>query len=283
MTVTLTPRPRVACGMTKLGTTCAFLKNGACSKTMMNVLDNEFGQPMPTEERASLPLAGGLMQGYQCGMIWGATLAAGAKAYEMYGPGARAEEAAMRAARRIVESFRDLNGETDCLDITDTDPRNGWQVFYNFFVKGGTVRCIKRAVDYAPVAFRAIQEGLSERDDASRCHPESCAAKLARRMGASEKHAVMAAGLAGGIGFSGGACGALGAAIWLSGMQGGEDRTEAIMDRFLKATDYEVECEKILGRKFEGVEDHAFHLATGGCEKVLEALAEEGGNDEDPR
>jgi hypothetical protein len=269
--------------MTKLGTTCAFLKNGACSKTMMNVLDKEFDNPMPTEEHASFPLAGGLMQGYQCGMIWGATLAAGAEAYRTYGPGARAEEAAMRAARRIVASFRALNGKTDCLDITDTDPRNGWQVFYNFFVKGGTVRCIKRAVDYAPVAFRAIQEGLADADSESPCHPESCAAKLARRMGASERHAVMAAGLAGGIGFSGGACGALGAAMWLLGMRGREDRIEEVMDRFLKATDYEVECERVVGRKFESVQDHAFHLATGGCEAVLEALAAEGGNDEDPR
>ena len=47
---------------------------------------------MPLEEHAAAPLAGGIMQhGYQCGMIWGAALAAGAQAYRLYGAGAQAE------------------------------------------------------------------------------------------------------------------------------------------------------------------------------------------------
>ena len=77
--------------------------------------------------------------------------------------------------------------------------------------------------------------------------PVSCAALLARKMGADDRHAVMAAGLAGGIGLSGGACGALGAAIWLIEMarvtEGGgnvefnsPEATEAI-DRFVQSTD----------------------------------------------
>lgn len=283
MQATMTEKPRVACGMSKLGTTCAFLKNGACSKTMMNVLDNEFDHRMAAEEQATFPLAGGLMQGYQCGMLWGATLSAGAQAYRVYGPTPKAELVAMEAARRIVEAFRARNGHIDCMELTETDPRDKWQVFWHFFVKGGTVRCVKRAADYAPVAYREIQTALNEEPDDGHCDPASCAASLARRMGASEKHAVMAAGLAGGIGFSGGACGALGAAIWLSGMRDGEDRTEELMERFLKASDYEVECSRIVGRKFESIEDHGEYVAAGGCEAILEALAEEGGDNEDPR
>ena len=42
-------------------------------------------------------------------------------------------------------------------------------------------------------------------------------------MGVSEMHTVMAAGLAGGIGLSGGACGALGAAIWINGMNDSQE------------------------------------------------------------
>ena len=74
----------------------------------------------------------------------------------------------------------------------------------------------------------------------------------------------MAAGLAGGIGLSGGACGALGAAIWLIEMarvtEGGgnvefnsPEATEAI-DRFVQSTDCEFECAKIAGRKFVDVQ-----------------------------
>ena len=59
----------------KLKTVCAFFKNGSCSKTLMNVLDRQFDHPMELEEHATHPLAGGLMQGYQCGMLWGAALA----------------------------------------------------------------------------------------------------------------------------------------------------------------------------------------------------------------
>ena len=113
--------------------------------------------------------------------------------------------------------------------------------------------------------------------------PVSCAALLAQKMGASDLHAVMAAGLAGGIGLSGGACGALGAAIWILEMNRVKDgtgkvefnspeATEAI-DRFLQSSDGEFECAKIVGRKFEDVADHAGYLRAGGCSKIIEALA----------
>jgi hypothetical protein len=113
--------------------------------------------------------------------------------------------------------------------------------------------------------------------------PVSCAALLAQKMGASDLHAVMAAGLAGGIGLSGGACGALGAAIWLLEMdrvQSGTGKveynspeaTEAI-DRFVQSTDGEFECAKIVGRRFENVADHAGYLRDGGCARIIEALA----------
>jgi len=53
----------------------------------LRVLNNAFDHSLETEENAAMPLAGGIMQyGYQCGMIWGATLAAGAQAYRLLGP-----------------------------------------------------------------------------------------------------------------------------------------------------------------------------------------------------
>jgi hypothetical protein len=108
---------------------------------------------------------------------------------------------------------------------------------------------------------------------------------LAQKMGASDLHTVMAAGLAGGIGLSGGACGALGAAIWIDGMNNNNKEgdkeadftnnpiAQAAIDRYLESADYEFECSKIVGRKFEDVADHAAYLRAGGCSKIIEALA----------
>jgi hypothetical protein len=101
-------------------------------------------------------------------------------------------------------------------------------------------------------------------------------------MGASDLHTVMASGLAGGIGLSGGGCGALGATIWLLGVnslkEGGKidyrsPRALEVIDKFIKSTDFKFECSEIVGRRFESVGDHASHLRAGGCSKVLEVLA----------
>jgi hypothetical protein len=222
------------------------------------------------------------MQGYQCGMLWGATLAAGAQAYRLYGSDPRAVTKAMIAARGLVESFRAQNNHINCLEITETDPRNKWQVFWNFFVKGGTFRCMARAADYAPEAFSEIDTALSGKHNEEPCHPASCAAILAKKMGTSDRHAVMASGFAGGIGLSGGACGALGAAIWIIGMNGRKEglankvidsRISDTIDSFLKSAGYEFECSEIVGHRFDDIGDHAGFLQQGGCSEIIEALA----------
>jgi hypothetical protein len=101
-------------------------------------------------------------------------------------------------------------------------------------------------------------------------------------MGESDLHTVMASGLAGGIGLCGGACGALGAAIWLFGMNRAAERggkvaykdpgALVIIDRFMKHTDFEFECSKIVGRNFEGIDDHAEYLGGGGCSEIIGLL-----------
>lgn len=270
--------------VTKLRTLGTFLRRGACSTTLMTVLDRSYGHPMELEERAADPLAGGLMQGYQCGMIWGSALAAGAQAHRLHGPGPQAEAAAMNAAEEIVGSFRACHKHVDCLDITNADPQSKWQLVKYFLLKGGTISCARRIFRYAPEAHRKINEALAEERPETGCNSASCAAKLARKMGASDLHVTMASGFAGGIGLSGGACGALGAAIWITGMQGrdaGESnkvinaRIEKLMERFGQASDYEFECSEIVGRKFESMDDHADHVREGGCSAIVDALAAE--------
>ncbi len=77
-----------------------------------------------------------MQHGYQCGMIWGATLAAGAEAFRRYGPGPKAEAAAIEAAQRVVESFRTRHNEINCLEITDLDNTSStWKQINYFLIK----------------------------------------------------------------------------------------------------------------------------------------------------
>lgn len=269
-------------GRSRFSTKCAFFKNGTCSKTLFTVLNREFTAPMEVEEQATHPLAGGLMQGYQCGMLWGASLAAGAQAHRLYGATPQAEAKTIAAAQSLRDSFRSQNDHINCLEITDTDPNDNWQVLWYFLFKGGSIRCASRAADFAPKAFHDINRVLQEDHGQTTCNPVSCATKLAKKMGASDKHATMAAGLAGGIGLSGGACGALGAAIWLIGIEGinagaknkvQQEKISQVTEAFLKTSSYEYECSEIVGRKFDDIDDHASHVHSGGCAEIIDALA----------
>jgi len=112
----------------------------------MSVVDRSFDHPLKLEERASAPLAGGIMlHGYQCGMLWGATLAAGAQAYQSLGPSPQAETRAITAAQRLVESFRaQTDQEINCLEITDLNlqAENQAGSAIKFLVKGGPILCL---------------------------------------------------------------------------------------------------------------------------------------------
>ncbi len=241
-------------------------------------MNRALGHPSKPVEHAAGPLAGGIVRnGYQCGMVWGSALAAGEEACRRFGPGSRAEAAAIMAAQGIVETFRARNGAVDCFDLTDTDLDSKHQV-WKFVLSGKPIGCFRMAARYAPVAFAAIRAALDSAPADPPAAPVSCSALMARRLGASDQHAVTAAGLAGGIGLSGGACGALGAAVWLDGLGGGVDfkalegRATRVVDRFLKASGYRFECSEIVGRRFVDLADHAAHLRGGGCAEVLEGL-----------
>lgn len=259
----------------------------------MSVVDDSFDHSMKPEEGAVMPLAGGFMgYGYQCGMLWGATLAAGAQAYQLFGAGSKAETEAVIAAQRLVEAFRDRNKYINCADITEMNwkeasKRQMRSQVFKYLLKGGPIACFSMSASYARIAFDEINLTLSEKHNEAPLSPASCATMLAKKMGASDLHAVMVAGLAGGIGLSGSACGALGAAIWISGMNSSKEVDEktntgnffndpialAVIEKYLECADFEFECSKIAGRMFENVADHAAYLRAGGCAKIIEALA----------
>jgi hypothetical protein len=255
----------------------------------MSVVDGSMGAPMSLEERASMPLAGGLLQnGYQCGLLWGAALTAGAQAYRRSGSSPQAESQAILTTQRLVEAFLTRKKSINCRQITGIEwkqpsqRRLQWQLFM-YFIKGGAAGCFRLAARYAQLAFDEVNAAYPEKHIELPDHPVSCAAMLARKMGASDLHAVMAAGLAGGIGVSGGACGALGTAVWIiamkSGLQSYQDfvntppQIQKVLDAFIKSSGSEFECSKIVGRKFENVADHAAYLRAGGCSEILGSLA----------
>jgi hypothetical protein len=103
-------------------------------------------------------------------------------------------------------------------------------------------------------------------------------------MGASEEEMVMVAGFAGGLGLSGNACGALGAAIWLNtlawcrknpGQSGySNPKAEEILNTFLSATDSEILCRNLAGLRFNSIADHTEYINNGGCEKLMGILAQ---------
>ena len=120
-----TKKPQATGGITKFKAVCAFVRCGTCSKTLMSLIDRQYGQELKPEEQATDPLAGGMMQGYQCGMLWGAALAAGAQAYQVHGPGPQAEVEAINASHQLVESFRARNKQCRLHRII---LKPGWQI-----------------------------------------------------------------------------------------------------------------------------------------------------------
>lgn len=285
----------------------ALLKTGYCSRTLLQTIDRAYENPLIDEERASVPLCAGIMgNGYQCGMVWGSALAAGARACQVLGPGPRAQTGAIRAAQGIVESFRTQNKTIECAEIAGIDLLSASAIqTVAYILRGGPIRCFRMAAGYPSVAFDQIEATISAENGEARrpevdgapiapgerdagggevpAAPVGCAALLAQRMGASEMHTVMAAGLAGGIGLSGSACGALGTAVWLACLESLEEGARkipykpsqgvALVERFLGCRGGEFRCSKIVGRAFESVDDHADFIRGGGCREIIEALA----------
>ncbi len=255
----------------------------------MSVVDSSFDHPLKLEEGAVAPLAGGILgNGYQCGMLWGAVLAGGAQVYQLYEAGAQAETRAVLVAQRLVEVFKRRNKNINCSEITDmhwkgNSGRDLAAQALKFILKGGPIACFSMSASYARLAFDEMNNTAHQEQLEVPPQPVSCAALLAKQMGASDLHSVMAAGFAGGIGLSGGGCGALGAAIWLIGMdylkQSGKKPgldnpvASAAVERYLEASDYEFECARVVGRKFENISDHAKYIQDGGCAKIITALA----------
>lgn len=260
-----------------------FFKKGTCSRTFFYILDREFGRPLENEERAADPLAGGILQqGYQCGMLWGAALAVGAESWRRCGDRGRATAMAVKATRHIMGSFVDRAKSADCLDITRCN-FSSKSSMAKYLLTGKFWSCFKLAEKWAPEAIRSAREGLALAQDDLPEQALNCAAETVGKMGGGDQEMVLVAGFAGGLGLSGGGCGALSAAIWMTVLTEvrkenwkpafSDPRLDRILKAFYEASDYEMECAKITGRRFKTLGEHAEFIRNGGCDKLIRALA----------
>jgi hypothetical protein len=260
-----------------------FLKKGTCSRTLFFILDREFGHPRDDEERAAELLAGGIVQqGYQCGLLWGAVFAVGAESFRRRPDRDRAIGTAIEAARHISASFVARAGSPDCYDITNCEWANKLSIA-KYMLTGKFLSCFKLADAWAPEAIRAAEEGLALDPSDLPARPLSCASEVVRLSGGSDAEMVTVAGLAGGIGLSGGGCGALAAAVWMNALSRIRDKTyktsmsdpvaERILRTFFEAAGSELDCRVIAGRSFPTVADHTEFIGAGGCGSLIQALA----------
>lgn len=268
----------------KLKTKRVFLKLGTCSRTFFYILNREFGHPKEMEEHAIDPLAGGILQqGYQCGMLWGASMAVGAESFRRSNNPDQAVGIAIKATQHIMESFVNRAKSIECQDITETDFSNKWS-FAKYFFTGKFLSCFKLAEKWAPEAIKAATEGLSLEQADLLQQPISCASEVVKKMGASDEEMVMVAGFAGGLGLSSNGCGVLSAAIWKTILElvrkenwkssFSDPVTENILKKFYEVTNYEMECHKICGKRFKTIDEHTEFIRNGGCDKLINVLAD---------
>lgn len=214
-------------------------------------------------------------------MLWGSSLGVGAEAFRRYENRDKATGVAIKATQHILESFRKRTKTIECYDITNCDWTSKLSMA-KYFITGKFLLCFTLAEEWAPEAIDAAEEGLAkEWDLPNECI--SCASEVAKKMGASDEEMVMVAGFAGGLGLSGNACGALCAAIWMKNLERCRQNektsykdpdSDENLEKFYAATDNEIRCEKIIGKTFKNAEDHTEYIKNGGCNKLINVLAQ---------
>ena len=254
-----------------------------CTGAVYSVVNKNFGQRDSEVEKATGPLCGGILQeGHQCGMLWGAALAAGAEANRRMKDTNAATSLAISTAHDLVDSFTQRTSRVNCRDISRCNQKSMLGQI-KFFITGKPLNCARLIGRWAPEAVDTADKSLAIKPASSDTPVVSCASIVAEKIGAGKEKAMMLAGFAGGIGLSGNACGALGAAVYLKAekwfRENPDDRrfivpgSEEIMRDFMFENKGEVRCSKICGKTFNTPEEHSDYIQNGGCSKLIDLLA----------
>lgn len=264
-----------------------FKEKGTCSRTFAFLLNNEFGNVQEEYERATDPLAGGIMRkGKQCGMLWGSALAIGAESYKRAKDFDKASQLAIKATKKMMESFVKRTHTVNCRDITNCNMDSFFgltKYMIKVTLQGmNNSKCFNLAQDWAPEAIDAAKKGLNQKISLGKS-TINCASLVAKKLGASEEEMVMVSGFAGGMGLSGNGCGALAATIWMNSLAWikdnlgksafGNPKAKATLKRFLNETDSEILCCNICRQDFDSVEEHSEFIELGGCKKLIDILS----------
>lgn len=266
-----------------------FKEKGTCSNTFAYLLNREFGNNKFLEERATDPLAGGLMQkGHQCGMLWGASLAVGAEAYRRSQNSDEPIRLAIIATQKLLESFSKRTNTINCRDITHSNLDSFFgltKYMIKTMLQGmNNSTCFNLAENWLPEAIQSAKEGLSQESIVSKTQKTiSCATEVAKKMGATNEEQIIVAGFAGGLGLSGNACGALSTAIWLNSLKWVKKNPDksafknknakATLKAFNTETNSEMLCQSICQQQFKSIGEHTQFIKNGGCSKLIETLA----------
>ena len=188
---------------------------------------------------------------------------------------------AIKATQNIMKSFTNRTDTTECSEITNCNFSSKLSLAKYFFT-GKFLSCFDLAEKWAP---EAIESARAELDKSNNLHNRclSCASEVAIKMGASEEENSAVAGFAGGLGLSGGACGALAAVIWMKIVERcrNNDKTsykdpksEEILENFYKETNYEILCKNIAEKSFNSLDEHTEYIENGGCRNLINKLSQ---------
>lgn len=260
-----------------------FLTKGTCSQVFIHIINRELGNQAEIEFKAAEFFSGGInQQGYQCGMLWGSSMAVAIEAYKRNKNLSEIIPQIVNTTRMLIDSFISESQSPDCVDITDTDfTKKG--AIAKYFIRGKIFTCFGLADRWTAKAISTAKSGLDIKSNNTATPQSICTVLLAEKMGADDSQKALVAGFCGGLGLSGNACGALSAAILLKMMKLIKEENiktvynhpvvRDMIEQFIKVTDYRFLCSEICGQKFESLEQHSNYINSGGCSELIDLVA----------
>jgi C_GCAxxG_C_C family probable redox protein len=272
----------------------------SCSEASMTAQLREFGLEDVVYEQASHAFYGGFMYlGHACGILTGAVLAAGLAAKTRFDGEERQAAAALFAAIQLAEAYGELTGSVNCREITGVDLA-GVNGRLRYIREGTGQVCGRFYMNWSDQAHELLEQAFA--DFEAHDPPPACAncavmtlKKVAAAVGMKEEDAVLAAGLAGGVGLRGNVCGALAAGVYalsvahyrerkerdsqmraiFQGMTGSSFRGPAMQLKQAFNGRFGSElCRQIVQRPFPDIEAYSAFIEQGGCRDVVAFVAE---------
>ena len=273
----------------------------SCSEAAMTTQLRSFGVEESAYEQAIHAFSGGFLHsGRACGLLSGSALAAGVLARTRFSDQRARIHATLAATIGLARSHPALSGSVNCQTITETELTT-WRGRLSYLMRGKAAHCGRLHVEWTSRAHRLIEESFRQAVDTpvSRC--DNCAVatlgKCASAVGIPAEDVSIVAGLAGGLGLLGNVCGALAAGVFALGATHYIARSNAPRDSRARGAVAELssaarkgppgelhrsfcgrfgsdQCMKIVGRRFENVDDHARFIAEGGCATIVDFVAQ---------